>query len=69
MKNLIKKTPARRGLFVQAYAKEGEWDATPFKTESTTCDGDPCIAKYYGCHFDAEVDDCNPGDFKVHFVK
>ena len=61
MKNLIKKTPTRRELFVQAYVKEGEWDATPYKTISGhDPEGKPCTIKYYGCHYDAASDDCTP---------
>ena len=67
MKNLIKKAPARRELFVQAYAKEGEWDETPFYTEHVIHNGQPCLAKYYGCHYDDVIDACNPGDEKVHY--
>jgi hypothetical protein len=67
MKNLMKKTPAQRELFVQAYVKEGEWDATPFHTEHVTRNGQPCLAKYYGCHYDPDIEECNPGDEKVHY--
>ena len=68
MKNLIKKTPARRRLFVQAYEREGEWDENPYKTTHVTRNGQACLAKYYRCHYDETEDDCNPGDEKVHYV-
>lgn len=67
MKNLINKTPARRELLIQAYAREGEWDAKPFgKVPIQTPKDGVCLAKFYGCHFDEEAEECNPGDVKMH---
>ncbi len=68
MTNLSKKTPVRRRFLIQAYVTEGEWDVAPYRVENTTCGGDPCLAKYYGCHY-AEGNDCGEGDTKVCFVK
>ncbi len=69
MKTLSKKTPVRRRLFIQAYAMEGEWDVNPFLVTRAICDGEPCLAKYYGCHRDPEKSECSEGDIKVHFTK